>query len=167
MATTHIQIKLCIFLLECLHAPSHASSPQRTPSHMQLAMYDKSFSKQRYLFFYGQPSNIYNYGHTPINNYVDVVLWISEGHHYELKVPIPRPERCLRDICLPNPQLMVTTTKVYFGVDSRSSQLVKQVINPQQWVPILDRNLIQLPVINAQSKGLILLLCKQNRSARW
>ena len=66
----------------------------------------------------------------------------SKGHHCELKVPIPRPERCLRDICLPNPQLMVTTTKVYLGVDSRSSKLVKQVINPRQWVPILDHNYV-------------------------
>ena len=32
----------------------------------------------------------------------------SEGHHPELKVPISRPERCLRDISLPNSQLMVT-----------------------------------------------------------
>ena len=54
-----------------------------------------------------------------------------EGHHRELKVPIPHPERCLRDICLSNPQLMVTSAKVYLGVDSRFSQLIKQVINPQ------------------------------------
>ena len=77
----------------------------------------------------------------------------SKGHHCKLKVPIPRPECCLRDICLPNPQLMVTNAKVYLGVDSRSSQLIKQVINPRQWVPILDRNPVQLSVVNAQSKG--------------
>ena len=84
----------------------------------------------------------------------------SKGHHCKLKVPITRPERCLRDICLPNPQLMVTSAKVYLGVDLRSSQLIKQVINPRQWVPILDCNPIQLSVVNAQSKGLVLLLCK-------
>ena len=84
----------------------------------------------------------------------------SEGHHRKLKVPITRPKRCLRDICLPNSQLMVTNAKVYLGVDSRSSQLIKEIINPRQWVPILDRNPIQLPVIIAQSKGLALLLRK-------
>ena len=84
----------------------------------------------------------------------------SKGHHGKLKVPITCPERCLRDICLPNPQLMVTSAKVYLGVDSRSSQLVKQVINPRQWVPILDRNPTQLSVVNPQSKGLVLLLLK-------
>ena len=83
-----------------------------------------------------------------------------KGHHYKLKVPITRPKRCLRDICLPNSQLMVTSEKVYLGVDSCSSQLVKQIINPRQWVPILDRNPVQLSVVNAQSKGLVLLLRK-------
>ena len=53
---------------------------------------------------------------------------------------------------------MVTSAKVYLGVDSRSSQLIKQIINSRQWVPILDRNPVQLSVINAQSKGLVLLL---------
>ena len=80
--------------------------------------------------------------------------------HCKLKVPITRPERCLRDICLPNPQLMVTNAKVYFGVDSRSSQLIKQIVNPRQWVPILNRNPVKLPVVNAQLKGLVLLLRK-------
>ena len=83
-----------------------------------------------------------------------------KGHHRELKMPIPPTERCLRDICLPNPQLMVTSAKVYLGVDSHSSQLIKQVINPQQWIPILDRNRIQLSVVNAQSKDLVFVLHK-------
>ena len=54
-----------------------------------------------------------------------------ERHHCKLKMPIPRSKRYLRDICLPNPQLMVTGTKVYRRVDSHPSQLVKQVINSQ------------------------------------
>ena len=84
----------------------------------------------------------------------------SEGHHRKLIVLITRPKCRLRDICLPNSQLMVTSAKVYLGVDSRSSQLIKQVIDPRQWVPIPDRNPFQLPVINGQSKGLVLLIRK-------
>ena len=49
----------------------------------------------------------------------------SKGHHRKFKVPITRPKRCLKDICLPNHQLMVTSAKVYLGVDSHSSQLIK------------------------------------------
>ena len=82
----------------------------------------------------------------------------SKGHHRKLKVPITHPKHCLRDICLPNPQLMITSAKVYLGVDSHSSQLIKQIVNPRQWVPIPNRNPIQLHVINAQSKGLVLIL---------
>ena len=84
----------------------------------------------------------------------------SKRHHRKLKVPIMCLERCLRDICLPNPQLMVTSAKVYLRVDSHSSQLIQKIINPRQWVPILDRNPVQLPVVNAQSKGLVFLLRK-------
>ena len=44
-----------------------------------------------------------------------------EEHHCKLKKPIPRPKRCLKDINLPNSQLMVTGEKIYLGVDSRPS----------------------------------------------
>ena len=37
------------------------------------------------------------------------------------EVPIPRPERYFRDVCLPNFQLMITGAKVYLRVDSRLS----------------------------------------------
>ena len=65
----------------------------------------------------------------------------SKGHHRKLKVPITRPERCLRDICLPNPQLMVTSAKVYLGVDSWSSQLIKQIVDVKLWrkIPVFTQ----------------------------
>ena len=51
--------------------------------------------------------------------------------HRKLKVPIPCPERYLKDVWLPNSELIVTSAKVYLGVDSCSPQLIKQVINPR------------------------------------
>ena len=54
-----------------------------------------------------------------------------EGHHCELEMSIPRPKRCLRDIGLPNSQLKVSGVKIYLRVDSRRSQLIKQVIDPR------------------------------------
>ena len=78
----------------------------------------------------------------------------SKGHHCKLKGPITRPKRYLRDIYLPDPQLMVTSAKVYLGLDSRSSQLIKQIVNPRQWLPILDRKPVQLPVIHAHTRVL-------------
>ena len=58
--------------------PCLESSP--TPSHMLFSMYEKSFSKQRYLFVCGQPSNIYICGHTPIINCVDNPPIYFYGH---------------------------------------------------------------------------------------
>ena len=55
----------------------------------------------------------------------------SEGHHRKLKVPITRPKPSLRDICISDPQQMVTSVEVYLGVDSGSSQLIKQIIDPR------------------------------------
>ena len=54
-----------------------------------------------------------------------------KGHHCELEMSISCPKRWLRDISLPNSQLMVSGVKIYLGVDSRPSQLIKQVINPR------------------------------------
>ena len=49
----------------------------------------------------------------------------SERHHCELEMSIPCPKSCLRDVYLPNPQLMIHGAKVYLGVDSHPSQLIK------------------------------------------
>ena len=54
-----------------------------------------------------------------------------EGHHRELERPIFSLKHCLRDINLSNSQLMVTGAKVYLGVDSRPSQLIKQIFYPR------------------------------------
>ena len=88
----------------------------------------------------------------------------SEGHYYELKVPIPRFECCVRDIYLPNPQLMIASAKVHLGVDSCSSQLIEQVINPRQWIPILDYNTVQLSLVNEQSRVLSFFFANKTRA---
>ena len=83
-----------------------------------------------------------------------------ERHHCELEMPISRSKCRLRDICLLNSQLMVVGAEIYLGVDPRPSQLMKQIINRWQRVPILDSSSIQLPIIYTQPKSLIPLLGK-------
>ena len=83
-----------------------------------------------------------------------------ERHHCELEMPISRSKRCLRDICLPNSQLVVAGEEIYLGGDPRPSQLIKQIINLRQMVPILDSSLIQSSIIYTQSKSLVPLLGK-------
>lgn len=46
-------------------------------------------------------------------------------------------------------------------------QLVEQVINVRQGVSVLHCNLVQLPIVSAQSHGAILLLHKQHWCTLW
>ena len=41
----------------------------------------------------------------------------SERHHCKLGMPKPRPEHYLRDVSLPNSQLMIPRTEIYLGID--------------------------------------------------
>ena len=72
-----------------------------------------------------------------------------ERHHHELVMPVTSPERCLLDIFIPNPHLVISRPQVYLGEPRRSLQLIEQIINPRQWIMVLDCQLVQLPVINA------------------
>ena len=82
----------------------------------------------------------------------------SNRHHCELKMLISRSKRSLMDICLPNSQLMVAGMEIYLRGDPRPSQLIKQIINSWQRVPILNSSPIQLPIIYTQPKSLVPLL---------
>ena len=75
-------------------------------------------------------------------------------------MPISRFKRFLRDICLFDSQLMVAGVEIYLRVDPHPFQLIKQIIIMRQRVPILDSDLIQLPVIYTQPKSLVPLLGK-------
>ena len=71
--------KLCIFLLECLHVPSHASSPHRLSYTYNLPCIINCFqNKDICLFVDNPPINIS--GHTPINNSMDNPLIYYSGH---------------------------------------------------------------------------------------
>ena len=73
---------------------------------------------------------------------------------------IPSPKSCLRDILLPNPQLVVPRSQVNLGEKTGPSKLVKQVINAGKWILILYRHLIQFSVIYTKSKGSVSFLGK-------
>ena len=79
---------------------------------------------------------------------------------YELEMPISCSKCHLRDICLLNSQLIVADAEIYLRVDLGPSQLIKQIIDPRQRVPILDCSPIQLPIIYTQPKSLVPLLGK-------
>ena len=84
---TSIQVKSCISLLECLHAPSHASSPHRLPHICIFHVWKYVFKTKIFVLFVDNPLiyiyiyiYIYISGHTPINNCVDNPPIYISGH---------------------------------------------------------------------------------------
>ena len=71
--------KSCISLLECLHAPSHASSPHRLPHTCYLPCMKNRFQNKDICLFVDNPP-IYICGHTPIINCVDNPPIYYNGH---------------------------------------------------------------------------------------
>ena len=57
------------------------------------------------------------------------------------------------------PRLQVDLAEIFFPLE-----LVQKVINPWDRVPILNRDLVQCPIINANSPSPILLLHQDNRA---
>ena len=65
-------------------------------------------------------------------------------------------------ILIVNPYLMVPGSQANVRKDFGSSHLVKQIVNPREWVMVLYSHFVQLIVINAHPHHTILLLYEQN-----
>ncbi|GKA48550.1 hypothetical protein Tco_0741508 [Tanacetum coccineum] len=78
-------------------------------------------------------------------------------------MPISCSKRGLRDIIIMQSQLMITRSKVYLREVARSLKLVKQIVNPREWIMILDGQLVQFTIVYAHEKRSILLLDKQTK----
>ena len=87
-----------------------------------------------------------------------------KAQHSVLKQTKRRGERSLRHIFRLQSDLMVCTLQVYAGEDSGTLQLVKQVINAGQGVPILLGLLVERTVVNAHAHGAVLLCHKYDRA---
>ena len=61
------------------------------------------------------------------------------------------PESSLWDILLSYFQLMVSRSDVNLGENTRSLQLVEQIVDSRERILILDSHLIQFPVVDAQA----------------
>ena len=85
-----------------------------------------------------------------------------EWNYNKLIMPIPGPECSLVYILLFDAYLMVSSSQVNLREHYCSLQLNKQAINPRQKVSILYSHFFQLPIINAQSDGTIIIPHKQH-----
>ena len=55
---THIQVKICTFILKCLHAMHHVSSPHSNSLTHAFSMYEKLVSKQKIFVFENSLDNL-------------------------------------------------------------------------------------------------------------
>lgn len=73
-------------------------------------------------------------------------------------------KRCLWNVTVPYSELVITRSKINFGEVTCTLELIKQIIDPWNWLLILNGDLIQLSIINEHTKRTILLSNKQHRS---
>src|SRR5882724_9732130 len=78
-----------------------------------------------------------------------------------------RSEGCLPLVAHCNVNIVVASMEVELGVDLHTAQLVKEVGDERNWVPILLCDLVEVSEVHTESQGAILLLSKENRCTTW
>src|SRR5262249_928618 len=91
----------------------------------------------------------------------------AKGHYQELVMSVPGPKSSLLNILFPDPELMISRSEIYLREHLSRLQLVKEIINPGQRIPVLHSHLVQFPVIYAHPERTVLLPDKQNRCTPW
>src|ERR1044072_5832662 len=71
----------------------------------------------------------------------------SKRHNRILIMSIPRSKCSLLNIFRLHTNLMISRPQINLTEYTIPNQLVHQIINPRQWIPILDLNFIQFPVL--------------------
>ena len=84
-----------------------------------------------------------------------------EWYNQKLIMPIPYVESYLRHMFRTNKQLMIPWSQIDLQEHCSPLQLIEQVVDTRKWVLILDQDLIQLPIVYAESHWSIIFLDKQ------
>ena len=82
----------------------------------------------------------------------------TEGHDGIFIKTVPSSERGLGNIFLLDFELVISGPQINLGEYFCPTELIKQVINPRQWIFVLDGNIIQLLVIHTHPKTAILFI---------
>ena len=75
---------------------------------------------------------------------------------------IPTSEGCFQNVTISDSKMLITQSEVYLLDITSILKLVKQVINPSDGILILDCDLVQLYIVNANSEGIIFLLYEEH-----
>ena len=75
----------------------------------------------------------------------------AEGHNNVLIKTVSSGERGLRNIFLLYLELMISSPQINFSEYFRPTKLIKQIVDPRQWILVFDGNVIQLSVVYTHS----------------
>ena len=87
----------------------------------------------------------------------------AEGHHGIFIKTVPSSECGLRNIFLFNLELVVSCPSINFGEYLCPTELIKQIIDPRQWIFVFDGDIIHLTVIHTHAEAAILLIHEDSR----
>src|SRR5467141_58917 len=91
----------------------------------------------------------------------------SHGHNQELERAITGAKGCLPLMASSDIHIVVASMQVELGVDLGTAELVKEVCDKRDWVPILPGELVEVPKVDTEPQGSIFLLCEQDWGAHW
>src|SRR5882724_2705389 len=91
----------------------------------------------------------------------------SHWHDQELEGAVARSESCLPLMARREANIVVASMEVELGVDLCTAQLVKEVGDEWNLVPILSSNLVEVPEVHTELQGTVLLLRKENWGTAW
>src|SRR5882724_1776018 len=94
---------------------------------------------------------------------------IGEPHRHdqEFEGAIACPEGCFPLMARCAPNIVVASTKVELSVDLCAAQLVEEVGDKWNRVPILSSNLVEVTEVHTESQGAILLLREEDWGTAW
>jgi len=91
----------------------------------------------------------------------------SHWHDQELEGAISCSEGCLPLLASCDANIVVASVEVKLSVDLCTTELVEEVCNKGDQVPILLNDFVEVPEVDTESQGTVLLLGKENRCACW
>ena len=82
----------------------------------------------------------------------------TKWHQYKLVAAIPHTKGHFINVLIVDMYLIVSRSQVNIQKDLGSSYFIEQVIDPREWVSVLDGHLVKLAVIDAHTHHTGLLL---------
>jgi len=91
----------------------------------------------------------------------------SHQHDKELKGAISHSEGCLPLVASCNANIVVASMEVKLGIDLCTDKLVEEVCDKGDQVLILLSDFVEVPEVDTEFQGAILLFGKENRCTCW